>query len=400
LAVAAQGLEAPVANPTRADLLDIIRRITCVQIDPINVVARTQLLVPYSRLGPHYDPADLEALLWKDKALFEYWAHAASIVLAEDYPLFQYQMYNRKRSNGAWAQRYYEWLEDNHSFRRFILDELARRGPLFADEIEDRAEVVWPHRGWGHGNHITMMLEHLWVHGRVTVTGRDGNGYGLKKQWGLLTDQLPTWQNHKPLPAREAVRWAVERALPALGVGRLRDIRYYFTRNNYPGLEGVLAELEAEGRIQQVIVRGDNGDWPGSWYVHRDTMPLLARLQAGDWRPQTVLLSPFDNLIADRDRAEWLFDFLYRIEIYVPAAKRQYGYYVMPVLHGDQLIGRVDPKMDRQANRLVIHAIHLEPGIKPDAATRRAIEGAIESLADFLGARGIDYPASSQWGIN
>jgi uncharacterized protein len=392
LAVAAQRLEAPAARPTRADILDTIRQITCVQIDPINVVARTQLLVPYSRLGA-YDPAELESLLWEDKALFEYWAHAASIVLTDDYPLFQYQMRNRKRSNGAWAQRYYEWLEANHSFRQFILDELEQRGPLFADEIEDRAELDWPHQGWGHGNHIIMMLEHLWVHGQVTVTGRDGNGYGLKKQWGLMAHQLPQWQAHEPLPAREVVRRAVERALPALGVGRLRDIRNYFTRNHYPGLAGVLAELEAEERIQQVTVRGDNGDWPDSWYIHRDTLPLLERLQAGEWRPQTVLLSPFDNLIADRDRTELLFDFFYRVEIYVPAAKRQYGYYTMPVLHGDRLIGRIDPKMDRRNSRLIVNAIHLEPDVKSNAATRRAIKGAIERLATFLGAAEINYPA-------
>jgi uncharacterized protein len=397
LAIAAQGLEAPVANPTRADLLDIIRRITCVQIDPINVVARTQLLVPYSRLGA-YNPAELESLLWDDKALFEYWAHAASIVLTDDFPILQMQMLNRKRSNGVEARRFYEWVDANESFRQWILAEMKHRGPLYAEEIEDRAEVVWPHRGWGSGNHTTMMLEYMWLRGKVTVTRRDGHGYGLKKQWGLMEHQLDGRVDQPPLSPREVSRRAVERALPALGLGRMRDIKHYFTRHNYPDLAKVLAELEDEGRIKQVAVRGEEGEWPGPWYIHRDTLPLLERLQTGEWRPQTVLLSPFDNLIADRDRAEWVFDFLYRIEIYVPAAKRQYGYYVMPILHGDQLIGRVDPKMDRQANRLVIHAIHLEPGIKPDAATRRAIEGAIESLADFLGARGIDYPASSQWG--
>lgn len=392
LAVAAQELERPRPNPNKTDVLETIRRITCLQIDPINVVARTQLLVLFSRLG-QYDPADLQALLWTDRALFEYWAHAASIVLADDYPVFQYHMLNRKRSNAAWARRFHEWLDANEAFREYVLDQLKSRGPLFAEEIEDRAQVKWPYRGWGHGNHTIMMLEDLWVNGQATVTGRDGAQYGLRKQWGLMEHQLPDCHNHEPLSAHEAVRRAVERALPALGAGRLRDIRYYFTRDKYPRLALVLAELEAEGRIERVSVRGDDGEWPGPWYVHRDTFPLLERLRGGEWRPQTVLLSPFDNLIADRDRTELLFDFFYRVEIYVPAAKRQYGYYTMPVLHGDRLIGRVDPKMDRKTDRLIINTVHWESSVAPDSETRRAVEEAIESLATFLGAEAVDYPA-------
>ncbi len=122
-----------------------------------------------------------------------------------------------------------------------------------------------------------------------------------------------------------------------------------------------------------------------------DLRPELERLRAGEWRPQTVLLSPFDNLIADRDRTERLFDFFYRIEIYTPAVKRQYGYYVMPILHGDRLIGRVDPKMDRQTGRLMVQAVHWQPDATPDEDTRTAVAGAIESLGQFLGASSIEY---------
>ncbi|HEY1408452.1 MAG TPA: crosslink repair DNA glycosylase YcaQ family protein, partial [Promineifilum sp.] len=163
--------------------------------------------------------------------------------------------------------------------------------------------------------------------------------------------------------------------------------------HDYPGLKAILSGMEADGTIQQVAVQGEDGELPGPWFLHKDSLPELERLRRGDWRPQTVLLSPFDNLIADRDRTELLFDFLYRIEIYTPAAKRQYGYYNMPVLHGDQLIGRVDPRMDRKTNRLAINAIHLEPSLQVNSKTRKAIDGAIESLAAFLGAEAIDYPA-------
>jgi len=391
LAVAAQQLEAPWPNPTKSDLLDMIRRITCVQIDPINVVARTQLLVPFSRLGP-YDPADLETLLWDDKALFEYWAHAASIVLADDYPFFRPQMGERLPGNGVWQQRVHAWWAANAAFRQRLLDELARRGPLFTEEFESRADVAWNYDNrWGGSKDVNIVLDMLWFRGYVTVTRRAGNGYGLKKQWGLLEHQLGERVRAPEVERPALVRRAVERALLALGPARLRDVRLYFTRNMYPGLKEALPALEKEGVIARVAIRGDDGDWPGPWYLHNDLRPELERLRAGEWRPQTVLLSPFDNLIADRDRTERLFDFFYRIEIYTPAAKRQYGYYVMPILHGDRLIGRVDPKMDRQAGRLVVNAVHWEPGVEVTGEITRATQQAIASLGQFLGASSIEY---------
>ncbi len=396
LSIAAQRLEAPAPNPTKAEVLDTIRQITCLQLDPINVVARTQLLVLFSRLGL-YDPADLETLLWDDKGLFEYWAHAASIVLAEDYPIFRPQMDAWKPSGGVWGQRYTEYIEANRPFRQRILDELVARGPLFGEEFECRPDVTWPYENsWGGGRDINILLEYLWFRGHVTVTRRQGNGYGLKKQWGLMAHQLGD-RIHEPIPDRpQLTRRAVERALRALGLARPRDIRRYFIRSAYPDLPQILKQLESERVIQKAVVRGDDGEWPGPWYLHNDTLPELERLRRGDWRPQTVLLSPFDNLIADRDRTHLLFDFFYRVEIYTPAARRQYGYYVMPILHGDRIIGRVDPKMDRQASRLIINAVHVEPGVSPDGATRPAVTGAIESLAAFLKAESIDYPGSYQ----
>ena len=391
LAVIAQHLEAPRPNPTKADLLATIQRITCLQLDPINVVARTQLLVPFSRLGP-YDPAHLDTLLWADRALFEYWAHAASIVLADDYSLFRPHMREREVAGGVWRQRVRDWLEANDAFRHALLGELAQRGPLFADQIESRAAVAWPYpSSWGSGNDVGIMLEVLWLRGYVTVTARQGNGYGLKKQWGLMEHQIGDRVHTPPADRHTLVRRAVERSLLALGPARLRDVKHYFTRHNYPGLAQALAELLAEGVTVLVVIRDEGGDWPGPWYVHRDLLPELERARRAEWRPQTVLLSPFDNLIADRDRTERLFDFFYRIEIYTPAAKRRYGYYVMPILHGERLIGRVDPKMDRQTGRLLINAVHLEPGVALDRENRAAVEKAIDDLASFLGAATVEH---------
>ena len=392
LAVAAQRLEAPRPAPSKADILDTIRHITCLQLDPINVVARTQLLVLFSRLG-RYDPADLETLLWDDKRLFEYWAHAASILPVEDFPIVRPQMTHHKPGNGVWSRRVREWLEANAGFRQAILDEMAARGPLFAEQIESQANVPWTYDNtWGGGKDIRIMLDLLWYRGYVTVTRRMGNGYGLKKQWGLMEHQLGRRVHESPAERRVLVRRAVARALPALGPARLRDVKHYFTRHQYPGLDQALAALERDGVIQQVRLADGDGERPGPWFLHRDLLPTLERIRREAWQPQTVLLSPFDNLIADRDRTELLFDFYYRIEIYTPAAKRQYGYYVMPILHGDRLIGRVDPRMDRKTGRLLINAVHLEPGVTLDSRIRPVVVEAIESLAAFLGAEAIDYP--------
>ncbi len=152
-----------------------------------------------------------------------------------------------------------------------------------------------------------------------------------------------------------------------------------------------MARLAQEGAVEQVEVVDNGVALPGPWYIHADRLPLLESIQRDDWQPSTTLLSPFDNLICDRARTELLFDFNYRIEIYVPAAKRQYGYYVLPILHGDRLIGRIDSKMDRKTRRYAVPKIYLEPNIKPYKKTGKAVIRAIESLAGFIGADAVDY---------
>jgi uncharacterized protein len=142
------------------------------------------------------------------------------------------------------------------------------------------------------------------------------------------------------------------------------------------------------GRDGRVRLAGDGVEWPGPWYVHADDLPLLERLRTGEWEPRTTVLSPFDNLIMGRERTERLFGFHFRMEIYVPKAARRYGYYVLPVLHGDRLVGRVDPAMDRRRGRLVVNAVHAEPDAP--AAAGPAVAGALQDLAGFLGADGIE----------
>jgi uncharacterized protein YcaQ len=390
LAVQSQGLDRLPAVADRETMLATIRQVGCLQIDPINVVARSPLLVLWSRLGS-YDEADLQHLLWEDRALFEYWAHAASIVLAEDYPLYQARM-QRFEDVDVWGPRFRDWLAVNEPFRRGILEDMARRGPLYAEEIEDRAVEPWQSSGWTSqpkARNVITMLEYLWEQGSITVTRRLGDGFGLKKQWGLFEHHMPQWSDHEPWTSEQVVREAAQRSLRALGVGTEKHIRNYFIRDGYPELAAVLAGLVDDGRLLPVKIAAGDDVWPGEWFIHAGTLPLLEQLQNGAWQGRTTLLSPFDNLIADRERTEQLFDFYYRSEIYTPKAKRQYGYYVLPILHGDRLIGRIDPKMDRKTKTLHVYAVYQEAGGPEGAA--RDVAAAVGQLGRFLGAERVQY---------
>lgn len=390
LAIGSQLLHEPFRQPDEETMLALFRRLGCVQLDPISVVARSPLLVLWSRLGD-FDQTLLDHLMWEERLLFEYWAHAASIVMVEDYPIHQLQMVNFSRGDSAWARRVREWMEINEPFRQFILSEFQQRGPLFAGEIEDRSLEPWQSSGWSNARNVSMMLGLMWEQGDITVTRREGSGFGLTRQWGLLEQHMPQWADHLAIPRSDAVRLAAQRSLKALGVGTERHIRNHFIRNNYPGLGEALAELELDGRVQRVQVQDKGETWAGEWFIHVDSLPDLAKIREGTWQTRTILLSPFDNLIADRERTETLFDFYYRSEIYTPKAKRRYGYYVLPVLHGDRLIGRVDPKMDRKTKTLHIHAVHQEPGAPDSPAVAAELDDAVHRLGRFLGAQRVQY---------
>lgn len=386
LAITRQRLAGPRPSATAIGIMDVMRDLGCLQLDPISVVARSHQLVLFSRLGS-YDRAHLEALLWEEKQLFEYWAHCASIVLTEDYALHSLRM----RNYGNGDERTRAWVEKNKSLRRRILTQLRRHGPLPSRHFEDKAVAGWYSSGWTSNRNVSQMLSYLWMKGQIMVAGREG----IQKLWDLTERCLPDWAPREELAEGEVVRRAVEKSIRALGAGTARHITYHFTRGRYPGLKNVLAELETEGRIERAALKGH----PDTWYIHADDLLLLDELANGAWQPRTTLLSPFDNLICDRNRAELMFDFHYRIEIYVPKAKRKYGYYVLPVLHGDQLIGRVDPTMDRENQRLTINAVYAESGAPKSG---KPVAQAIEELATFLGAKNIVYAKAvpEQWRRN
>jgi uncharacterized protein YcaQ len=371
--------------PDGAAILDVARDLGCLQLDPIRVVERSHLLVLWSRLG-QFDPRVLDELLWTKRQLFEYWAHRASIVLTEDYPIHNLLMRRYPTERYAYSRRVKAWARENRALRTYVLRRIRQDGPLRLRDFEDRSRTGWTSSGWTTGRNVERMLDVLWTQGKIVVAGRDG----IQKYWDLAERWFPDWTPKERLPEREVVRRATQRSLRALGVARPRDIERHFTVGRYPGLADTLARLEREGAIERVRVAHDGSEWPGQWFVHAEDRPLLERLERGEWVSRTTLLSPFDNLITDRDRAELLFGFRFRMEIYVPKAKRVFGYYTVPILHGDKLIGRVDPALDRQRGVLRILAVHIEPGIRATARSGYSVARSLQDLSGFLGAREVE----------
>jgi uncharacterized protein YcaQ len=366
LAVTGQLLGAP--RP--GSIEEVVRRLGEVQIDPTSAVARTEQLVLFSRLGRRFRVAELERLLWGERTLFEYWAH---IVPTADLPIHRISM--RRYPHGTWKRREYvrRWLEANDAFVRYVIGELRRRGPLRARDLENRAAEGWQTGGWNdEGQNVPMLLDILWLQGRVMIVGRDGQ----QRIWDLASRSLP------PVPARPASAIAadlVDRQLRARGLERLERIGTLFD-GPVPMRDIAIRRHLREGLIVPIEVEG----LPGRWVAHRDLLETT-------FRGRTTLLSPFDDLISDRERTERLFDFRFRLEIYVPKAKRDFGYFVLPILRGDRLVGRIDPLYDRKAGMLRVNAVYAEADATPPDWP--PAERAIDELAAWLGAVEVVWPA-------
>jgi uncharacterized protein len=312
-------VHAQLLDGTATDVLETVRRLGFLQMDPITAVATPQELVLWSRLGPH-DRSELDRLLWKERALVEW---DAFIYPVEDLPILKALMRRRDR---PLDNRLVAWLKENASYRSYVLKELERRGPLLSREIEDHvATKREAHRWWGERK-MGLMLGVLNARGEVAVVGRRGK----QRVWDLAERWYP---DTEMLPLGEALRIQEERRFRALGV-----------------------KLERE----KLLAHPDADDSP---------VPL-----------RVTFLSPFDRLVHDRARAEALWSFYYRLEMYVPAAKREYGYYVLPILRGDKIVGRIEPVHDRKAGVLRVNGVWWEN--KPVA-----IQQPLKSLARFLGAR-------------
>jgi uncharacterized protein YcaQ len=362
------------AGPRPVTVLEVVEGLGKVQVDPTAVVERAERLTLWSRLGA-YDVDELRRLLEESRELFEYGAH---LIPTADLPLHRPVMRRFPRPEYTRGRYEAEWLRDNAGFRSYILSELRSHGPLLSRDLDDRAEVPWRTGGWNDGKNLSRMLELMWKAGEIAISRREGS----QRAWDLFERVLPA-DAGEPVPDEMVAIETMDRQLRARGFadpkfGSALDYRL-------PAREVALESLVADGIAVPVAVDG----LPGEWLAHAE---LLAALDGDAWQPRTTLLGPFDPLIGDRERTEALFDFRYRVEIYVPAAKREFGYYVMPVLHGDRLIGRIDPAFDRKRRVLEVKATFLEPDAPADAWP--AVRASIDQLAAWLGADETRVPAS------
>jgi len=377
-------------NPDSDNILEVVRSLGCLQLDPISAVTPSHLIVLWSRLGV-FDTSELDKLLWREKKLFEYWAHQASIVLMEDYPLYYCMMRGYpdvfvKPWGSPWRLRVQKYLSANADLRSYVLAELKRRGPLLSRQFEDKSRAKRRGSGWGSMSDLSRMLFHLFIKGEVMVAGRQGN----QKLWDLSERFLPGWVSKKKLSEQEVEYEGVQRSIRALGIANESELNLHFLRGRYSNLKETLKQLAAESEIHPVHI-SDGPVEKGQRYIHTQDTQLLQELESGQWEPRTSLLSPFDNLICDRARTRLLFNFDYTIEIYTPQAKRKYGYYVLPILYGDKLIGRIDPLMDRKKETLTIKSVHAEPQAPKDKNVSREIGEKVRELSEFLGAGKIVY---------
>ena len=388
LAVTKQRLTGSRRDPTPDGIVDLIRDLGCIQIDPIRAVERTQYLVLWSRLG-RYDREHLHKALWKDRRLFEYWAHAASIVLTENFQIHRSQMMAAYSGEGKWDVRGRRWITEHAGLRKQVLEGLRNKPPMTSDQLAEFTPAAGPKRPasvWTTRNDVAWMLHHLWASGEVAVAAREG----LRRYWTLMEQWMPQWTNQELLSRTEILRRAAQISLKALGVGTRTHIRNHFVRGHYGGVDHTLRDLQMDGLIIRAQVVGEYGPWHGEWYIHRDDVPLLHHLESG-WSPRTVLLSPFDNLICDRARTLTMWGFDYTSEIYLPKSSRKYGYYVMPILHGDNIVGRIDPRMDRKTRTLIVNAVYAEEGAGCNVSIVGPLSRTVDDLARFLGASHVRY---------
>jgi uncharacterized protein YcaQ len=291
-------VRAQLLDGSATGVLDTVRRLGFLQIDPITTVATPQELVLWSRLGA-FDRGELDRLLWTERQLFEWNAFIWPI---ESLPMVRAWMRAYRRANTTARDRWWrQFLEQNRGFRRYVLRELERRGPLMSRDLEDRSVERGTRHRWHGTRRVGLMLEILQLRGKIGIVGRNGG----QRLW----DVADRWQpaDDHPLTRREADRLRAQQRFRALGVRRVK----------------------------------------GEWRAHPD----IADEPVGD---RVTVLSPFDRLIHDRSRAEALFGFRYRLEMYVPPARREYGYYVLPVLRGDRIVGRIEPRFDRRTGDMQV----------------------------------------------
>lgn len=375
---------------TARNLVQFVEDAGGIQLDSINVVERAHHLTLWNRFGP-YDRRRFERLAYRQRVLFEYWAHAACLVPSADLAPWRRAMMEYSVRSRGWSG----WLKRNGTLLGEVEAAIQKEGPLANIDFTRRNPPKRRVRaGWWSWKPATHALDYLWMSGRTMVHSRRH----FQKVFDLAERVMPQVTGTEPPAREEFLRWHVRRSLRAMGAASYADLRLYMTfpRMGVAERRDTLKALIAAGEVVEIAVPGA----PGPWYALAADLPALARAGRRRVASQgTGLLAPFDSLLWHRERTRRLFGFDYRIEVYTPGHKRVHGYYSLPILHDGQLIGRLDPKTHREERRLEVRHVHFEPwfarGKAPPAVSWGALDRdaalagiaeALRSLAAFVGA--------------
>ncbi|MBS3980920.1 MAG: YcaQ family DNA glycosylase [Rhodobacteraceae bacterium] len=368
--------EAPAGPASGQALHDLIERIGFVQVDSINTVARAHDMILWSRRQSYRPPA-LKRLLERDRTMWEHWTHDASILPTRLHGVWQHRFQrDEQRLEANWKR----WFRDGYQAQfDTILNRIARDGPLGTADVGEGE--VRGRGGWWDWHPSKTALEWLWRTGRLAITRRDG----FAKIYDLTERVIPE-ALRAPVPEDAVTDWACRSALRHLGFATSGEIAAYWKAVSPDAARDWCRNALARGEIIEAEVEGAQGQRRKVF-----VFPDLPEVDCPDPTPRLRILSPFDPALRDRDRAEFLFGFFYRIEVFVPEPKRVYGYYVFPVLEGDRLVGRIDVKAFRDVGALRVKAFWPEAGVKLTKARRGKLEAELDRLAAFAGCERVEF---------
>jgi len=376
LHLAAQGLlRKPSRRAKPDDILSTIRRMSLLQIDTINIVARSPYLVLFSRLGA-FEPRWLDDAL-RNGELMEYWAHEACFLPREDFALVRHRMLAPDKMGWKYRQA---WMQEHAAEIEQLIAHIEEHGPVRSADFEHPRKGT---SGWWEWKPHKRHLEGLFTAGKVMVIERRN----FQRVYDLTQRVMPQWDDVRDLLSQEqAEAIMLEKSARSLGLFRAQWLADYY-RLRRPALAQALAQMQEAQTILPVNVEGLGPAW-----LHASLLPLLEQAQADKLTAtHSAVLSPFDPVVWDRKRAEQLFGFSYRLECYTPAPKRQYGYFVLPLLHRGQLVGRMDAKMHRKTGVLEVIALFLEEGVSPSLQLEKGLQRAITDFARWQGAQRITF---------
>ncbi|SHL74246.1 winged helix-turn-helix domain-containing protein [Roseibium suaedae] len=362
------------------DLKGVIDHLGFVQVDSVNTVARAHHMILASR-RQSYRPKHLKQLLEKDRLLFEHWTHDASVIPVEFYPHWKLKF---ARDGERLRTRWSDWQQ--HEFLHKldeILDQISRNGPVSSGDVGQ--DEVRTNGGWWDWHPSKTALEYLWRTGALAVSARNG----FQKVYDLTERVIPEAHGKTTAEPEETIDWACRQALTRLGFGTSGELAAFFALITPQEARDWCERQKLAGDIEEVLIEGSDGKPPRKAFAFPGLCEHAPLLEPSPGRVR--ILSPFDPMLRDRKRAERLFNFSYRIEIFVPEPQRTYGYYVFPVLEGERLIGRIDMKAIRSEDQLLVTAYWPEPDIRLTSARQKKLESELHRMARFCELNSVSF---------